>query len=207
MAITILTGIEDTLALIHECGSNLQRIESTLLPALRKLCANTTSEGEPSRNASSAAASSSRARESSSASELVLCQPIQGNVDPLTTLDPATHSIGMLYILAARATHAAASVGDATILLPRISAFVQRFDAAQVQLAGDKVTQLAASFSGLADRITNPESALQLLQGLASRFITRSESITALHPLLAYVSITGHSSLCPEKFRLTDIFS
>lgn len=184
MAITILTGIEDTLALIHECGSNLTRIESTLVPALRKLCTNTTSEGEPSRNT----ASSSRTRQSTSASELVLCEPIPGNVDPLTALDPAAHSVGMLYILAARATHAAASVDVATILLPHISTFVHRFDAAQVQLAGDKVTQLAASFSGLADRITNPESALQLLQGLASRLSIRSESITTLHPLLAYVS-------------------
>ncbi|KAJ1032452.1 hypothetical protein NDA16_000476 [Ustilago loliicola] len=105
MAITILTGIEDTLALIHECGSNLTRIESTLVPALRKLCTNTTSEGEPSRNT----ASSSRTRQSTSASELVLCEPIPGNVDPLTALDPAAHSVGMLYILAARATHAAAS--------------------------------------------------------------------------------------------------
>ncbi|KAJ1038869.1 hypothetical protein NDA11_004934 [Ustilago hordei] len=183
MAITILTGIEDTLALIHECGANLARIESTLLLALRKLCASNTSEGESTRNA---AASSSRTRENTGASELVLCQPIQGNIDPLTVLNPATHSVGVLYILAARATHASALADDATTLLPHISAFVQRFDAAQVQLAGDKVTQLAASFSGLADRITNPESALQLLQALASRFITRPESITTLHPLLAY---------------------
>ncbi|SYW74792.1 related to cop9 complex subunit 3 [Ustilago bromivora] len=183
MAITILTGIEDTLALIHECGANLARIESTLLPALRKLCASNTSEGESTRNA---AAGSSRTRENTGASELVLCQPIQGNIDPLTVLNPATHSVGVLHILAARATHASALPDDATTLLPHISAFVQRFDAAQVQLAGDKVTQLVASFSGLADRITNPESALQLLQGLASRFITRPESITTLHPLLAY---------------------
>lgn len=200
MAITTLTGIEDTLALIHECGANLARIESTLLPALRKLCASNTSEGESTRNAT---AGSSRTRENTGASELVLCQPIQGNIDPLTVLDPATHSVGVLHILAARAAHASALSDDATTLLPHISAFVQRFDAAQVQLAGDKVTQLAARFSGLADRITNPESALQLLQGLASRFITRPESITTLHPLLAYVSLKATVCTSRRKGALT----
>lgn len=185
MAITILTGIEDTLALILECGADLARIESTLLPALRKLCSNAPSDGEPSRSGPS----SSRSQQAStSSSEVVLCDPIQRNVDPLSALNPATHSLGMLYILAARATHLASSAEDASILLPHITAFVQRFDLVQVQLAGDKVTQLAASFSGLGDRVTNPESALQLLQALASRFLTRPESITSLHPMLAYVS-------------------
>ena len=178
MAITILSGIEDTLALILECGANLARIESTLLPALRKLCSNAAPDAETSRSAPS----SSR----SPPSETVLCDPVQGNVDPLSVLDPAVHSVGMLYVLAARATHAANSTEDAAILLPHITAFVQRFDAAQVQLAGDKVTQLAATLTGLGDRVTNPESALQLLQALASRFMTRPESITTLHSMLAY---------------------
>ena len=181
MAITILTGIEDALALILECGSDISRIESHLLPALRKLC--TPSDAEPSRNA----ASSSR-NQPSSATETSLCQPIQGNVDPLTAIDPAVHSLGMLYILAARATHSASSVEHATVLLPHITAWISKFDPSQVRLAGDKVTQLAGSFSGLGDRVTNPESALQLLQGLASRYLTRSESITSLHAMLAYVS-------------------
>ncbi|SPO22793.1 related to cop9 complex subunit 3 [Ustilago trichophora] len=183
MGITVLTGIEDTLALILECGADLARIESTLLPALRKLCSNAPSDGEPSRSGPS----SSRSQQAStSSSETVLCDPIQGNVDPLSALNPATHSLGMLYILAARATHSTSSAEDASILLPHITTFVQRFDLAQVQLAGDKVTQLAANFSGLGDRVTNPESALQLLQALASRFLTRPDSITSLHPMLAY---------------------
>lgn len=184
MAIRVLTGIEDTLALILECAGDLVRVETILLPALRKLCSHSASaDAETSRNASS----SSRAAHSSP-TELVLCEPIQGHVDPLSALDPAVHSLGMLYILAARSAHSSNSTEDATILLPHITAFVQKFDAAQVQLAGDKVTQLAATFTALGDRVTNPESALQWLQGLASRFVTRPESITSLHPMLAYVS-------------------
>lgn len=180
MTITILTGIEDTLALILECGSDAGKVETLLLPALRKLCS-THPDNETSRGASS----SSRAQ-ATSASETVLCDPIQVNVDPLTALNPAQHSLGMLYILAARATHAAASPENATVLLPHINAFIARFDERQVRLAADKVTQLAATFTALGDRITNPESALQLLQALSSRFLTRSDSITTLHPMLAY---------------------
>ncbi|SJX60996.1 related to cop9 complex subunit 3 [Sporisorium reilianum f. sp. reilianum] len=186
MTIPILTNIEDTLALILDCSSDLARIRSNLLPALRRLSSNPSAEAESS---SRSGPSSSRAQTSAAApavSETILCQPIQGNVDPLSALDPAAHSLGMLYILAARATHSASSTDDATILLPHITAFVQRFDLAQVQLAGDKLTQLAATFSGLGDRVTNPESALQLLQALTSRFLTRPESITTLHPVLAY---------------------
>ncbi|EST10135.1 hypothetical protein PSEUBRA_000547 [Kalmanozyma brasiliensis GHG001] len=182
MAITNLTGIEDTLALILECAGDLARIESTLLPALRKLCDHAPSNGESS---SRSGPSSSRSQ-APAVSDAVLCQPVQGNVDPLSVLDPAVHSIGMLYILVARATHSAGSVENGTLLLPHITAFVQRFSPPQVHLAGDKVAQLAATFSALGDQVTNPESALQLLQALASRFLTRSESITALHPMLAY---------------------
>ncbi|GAC72856.1 COP9 signalosome, subunit CSN3 [Moesziomyces antarcticus T-34] len=181
MAITILTGIEDTLALILECGNDLARIEAKLLPALRKLCSTTSADAESSRNAPS----SSR-NQQPAASERALCAPIQGDVDPLSALDPAVHSLGMLYLLSARATHDSASPEKATILLPHISAFVQRFDPQQVRLAGDKVAQLAETFTKMGDSITNPESALQLLQALATRFWTRSESLTALHPILAY---------------------
>lgn len=182
MAITILTGIEDTLALILECAADLARIESSLLPALRKLCSNPPSDGESSVRT----ASSSSRSQPPPASETVLCDLIQTNLDPLSALDPAVHSVGMLYILAARASQAATTVEGAVVLLPHITAFVQRFNLAQVQLAADKVTQLAASFTALGDRGTNPESALQLLQALASRFLTSSESITTLHPMLAY---------------------
>ncbi|CDW96913.1 hypothetical protein [Sporisorium scitamineum] len=190
MTIPVLTTIEDTLALILDCSSDQARIQSSLLPALRKLGSNASADAESS---SRSGPSSNRAQSSSSVasttpavSEMILCQPIQGNVDPLSALDPAVHSLGMLYILAARATHSAGSSEDAAILLPHITAFVQRFDPAQVQLAGDRLTQLAASFSSLGDRVTNPESALQLLQALASRFLTKPESITTLHPMLAY---------------------
>jgi COP9 signalosome complex subunit 3 len=198
MAITILTGIEDTLALILECGNDLARIEAKLLPALRKLCSTTSADAESSRNAPS----SSR-NQQPAASERALCAPIQGDVDPLSALDPAVHSLGMLYLLSARATHDAASPEKATILLPHISAFVQRFDPQQVRLAGDKVAQLAETFTKMGDSITNPESALQLLQALATRFWTRSESLTALHPILAYVSISMAARLYAQ--RLTPI--
>ncbi len=199
MAITILTGIEDTLALILECGNDIARIEAKLLPALRKLCSSTSTDAETSRNAPS----SSR-NQQAAASEHVLCAPIQGDVDPLSALDPAVHSLGMLYILAARATHDSASPERATILLPHISAFVQRFDPQQVRLAGDKVVQLAETFSKMGDSITNPESALQLLQALATRFWTRSESLTALHPILAYVGISMATRPIRAKFTDTD---
>lgn len=181
MAVTILTGIEDTLALILECGSDHSKIKTILLPALQKLCSSHP-DGESSRGASS----SSRTQANASATEAVLCDPIQANVDPLIALNPTQHSLGMLYILAARATHAAASPENATVLLPHINTFIARFDEKQVKLAADKVTQLAATFTALGDRITNPESALQLLQALASRFLTRSDCITTLHPMLAY---------------------
>ncbi len=148
MAITALYGIEDALALILECGGDLARIESTLLPALRKLCDHAPSGNEPS---SRGGPSSSRSQ-APAPSDTVLCEPVQGNVDPLTVLDPAVHSAGMQYILVARATHNAGSVEHATLLLPHITAFVQRFDPAQVHLAGDKVTQLAATFSALATK-------------------------------------------------------
>lgn len=183
MAIKVLTGIEDTLALILECGSDLARIESTLLPALRKLCKNASSDGEASNARSAAGSSRSQAP---TATETALCAPIQSNLDPLSALDPSVHSVGMLYILAARATTSIGSTEAAIILLPHITAFVQRFDPAQVQLAGDKVTQLASTFTALGDQVSEPETALQLLQALASRFLTTSESITTLHPMLAY---------------------
>ncbi|GAC99039.1 potential transcriptional repressor subunit [Pseudozyma hubeiensis SY62] len=183
MAIKILTGIEDTLALILECGSDLARIESTLLPALRKLCKNASSDGEASNARSAAGSSRSQAP---TATETALCAPIQSNLDPLSALDPSVHSVGMLYILAARAKGATSSTEGAIVLLSHITAFVQRFDPAQVQLAGDRITQLASTFTALGDQVSEPETALQLLQALASRFLTRSESITTLHPMLAY---------------------
>lgn len=182
MAITILSGIEDTLALILDCGNDLDRIESTLLPALRKLC----SPAQDSENPRNTAGGSRT--QPAAPSEIVLCEAIQGNVDPLSALDPAVHSLGTLYILAARSTHAALFAEQAAALLGQIGAFVQRFDAAQVQHAADKVTQLAASLSALGDKTRNPELALQLLQGLASKFVPRPDSITTLHPLLAFVS-------------------
>ncbi|TKY85200.1 hypothetical protein EX895_006280 [Sporisorium graminicola] len=187
MTIPLLTSIEDALALILDCSANLARVQSSLLPALRKLSSNASADAESNaRSGPSSSRTHTPSSSGSSASETILCQPIEGNIDPLSALDPAVHSLGMLYILAARATHSASSTDNATILLPHITAFVQRFDLAQVQLAGDKLTQLAASFSSLGDRVTNPESALQLLQALASRFLSKPESITTLHPLLAY---------------------
>ncbi|SNX82295.1 related to cop9 complex subunit 3 [Melanopsichium pennsylvanicum] len=174
MTVTILSNIEEALSLILDCGSDLARIQSTLLPALRKLTSSASSS-EPTTS-----------RSTTQASETLLCHPIQGNVDSLTPLNPTTHALGMLYILSARATHNSSTPEHAASLMPHITAWVHSFDQDQAWLAGDKVVQLASCLSGLGDTLGDAQSSLQLLQGLASRFLVHSQSITSLHPILAY---------------------
>ncbi|PWZ00961.1 hypothetical protein BCV70DRAFT_199326 [Testicularia cyperi] len=186
-----LTGIEDSLALILDCGSDLSRIESTLLPALRKLCSTVrkdASAGSGGRPSGSGSSSSNRegASQRTPTQETVLCQPIQASVDPLTALDPTAHSIGMLYILAARVTHTCTSQDEASALMPHISAFARLFTLDQVRLAADKLTQLAAAISRVSDLASNPEVGLHALSTIFSRFVTSSDNLTTLHPQLVY---------------------
>lgn len=184
----VLHGIEDTLALILDCSNNPAQVDTVLLPSLRKLC----SPSKGSANASGSRngiAQQQQQRGPAHGLEEVLCQTLQGEIDPLTVLDPAVHSLGMLYILAARVHHASNVTPQyAAAIFPHINAFIQRFTLAQIQSASGKITQLAAGVARISLSIQDPIAGLETIRALFDRFVTVPNNLTTLHPLLVYVS-------------------
>ncbi|TNY22657.1 hypothetical protein DMC30DRAFT_431592 [Rhodotorula diobovata] len=143
--------------------------------------ANDTDKDGPSASTSADGADGATAGESAASGSggHILEGRLQGGQDPLQVLDPALHSVGLLYILTARL---AASRPDLEVLLPRVQAWVERADMDQARLASEQVFYLVQLLCHIGEATNQPGIAVHPLAVLLTRF-TYPGYLTALHPL------------------------
>ncbi|PPQ65794.1 hypothetical protein CVT26_000379 [Gymnopilus dilepis] len=106
--------------------------------------------------------------------------------DPLTVLNPRTHTVGMLYILSARTY--ATNVPPPPF--PIIEAFCENFVPEQARLAPDRVTKLAKGIQRLAAGLGNASLAIKPLYSLVTRYPPSSSYLTTIHPIFLLVCVS-----------------
>ncbi|EPQ27487.1 uncharacterized protein PFL1_05025 [Pseudozyma flocculosa PF-1] len=172
----MLSSVEDVLALTLQCGDRLGLVQSSLIPALHRFTHDARID-----------------------SDALLARPVEGDRDPLGALSPAVNTVGYLYILTAR-LKLYTSQEQTNVHLAVASQFVESFNLAQARCVGGKVAQLARQVAELGDRIGDAKAVLPILEVLFARFTQdRPNSLTALHPVLAYQYLK--SSLYQEAYE------
>jgi len=116
--------------------------------------------------------------------EPILASLLPTGQDPLDLLDPATHTLGFLYILSARLTVPGAPPSQQST----VESFCRVFNPEQARLAPDRVTTLAKAIVRASG--DNLKYALGPLRDLTTRYPPNSSYLTTLHPIYLNACIT-----------------
>lgn len=169
--IPTLHTIDDVVSLIKAANTNVKE-QRLLLPALQKL--NRSNKGQ---------------------GYTVLLDQLQGNIDPLSMLDPAHDTLGYLYILATRAAKVADADG-AQQLLRTVETFALNLNPEQLQGTGEIVTVLARGIVHVATLINDHVWAMPSMLRVFDAFCRSNNgfnNLTTLHPILVYQGLkTAH---------------
>ncbi|GAN10932.1 COP9 signalosome complex subunit 3 [Mucor ambiguus] len=100
-------------------------------------------------------------------------------LDPLTVLNPVSHSLAYLYFIGARSKDATASNGKH--LFEMLSHFIQVFDPEQIQTAPTRFTIIGKALLHLAKVLKQPLLPLQSFKTAIERFSFNQPTLTSLH--------------------------
>ncbi|KAI4350543.1 hypothetical protein L6164_004990 [Bauhinia variegata] len=125
----------------------------------------------------------------------------------LSQLDPASHSLGFLYILEA-STGGSISKEQADIIVPLITKFLNACNAEQIRVAPDKFISLCKRFKDQVMLLEAPIRAVAPMLAALRKLQTSTEHLTPIHPeflllcLLAKCYKTGLSILYDDIFQV-----
>ncbi|KAF9787819.1 hypothetical protein BJ322DRAFT_1045426 [Thelephora terrestris] len=123
--------------------------------------------------------------------DTILAGPLANGHDPLTVLDIAQHTVGILYILSARFR-----TKNNLPALAYLESFCQHFDVPQAIAASEHVVYLARNLQDIAESTDSPKQPLLCLLYLVSRFPPSPSHLTPIHPIfIAGCVATGHFSV------------
>jgi len=109
--------------------------------------------------------------------DAVLASMLPDGRDPLEALDPAQHTLGFLYILAARLNPGPSP----TPSLPVLEEFCKRFNPQQARLAPERVSAFARLFVRAVEQAGKPSIALGPLFDLVTRYPPSLSHLTTVH--------------------------
>ncbi|TCD64034.1 hypothetical protein EIP91_004668 [Steccherinum ochraceum] len=118
------------------------------------------------------------------ARDTILASTLSSGQDPLSVLDPATNTIGYLYILAARLSVQASQMPSLRV----IEEFCSGFNPEYARHAPERMTALARGIVRVADSSNKPKYAVGPLYDLVTRYPPSLSYLTTLHPLFISVS-------------------
>ncbi|GAA5824703.1 hypothetical protein JCM11251_005308 [Rhodosporidiobolus azoricus] len=219
MAANIQT-VDDLVALISATPAH--EVDKSLLPVLKKLdkAAETSSTRAPSGRAprgadaaaqggsSTSAGGGSAGASTSAAGAPTQAQPghlmeglMSGGQDPLAVLSPYRHTVGFLYILTTRLN---ATNPDLNVLMPKVQAFVEQFDAAEGRKVGEQILYLARLLCELGAAIKQPTLPVLPLKTLVQRFPLPGH-LTQLHTMFVQVIVDSGAYPDAAEVLLEDI--
>ncbi|KAK0558780.1 hypothetical protein OC861_006832 [Tilletia horrida] len=155
-------SLDDLLALTESCGKNLNLLQMSLRPSLQRAVR--------------------AARILDGAEDVLLDFSSQGQ-DPLNLLDPATHSLMLLFLITAR-SRAIRHADQLAAMIQLLEVFIARADIAQLLLSPDRVTMLAQAIVHVGELAKDPAWALNVLTVLFHRYVGEARLLTALHPIV-----------------------
>ncbi|KAI9274806.1 hypothetical protein BDA99DRAFT_498636 [Phascolomyces articulosus] len=126
------------------------------------------------------------------------------NLDPLTVLDPAQHSLGYLFFLTSRCS----AVSDAEVaqfLVQAINHFVNVFKPEQLLYAPTRITHIAHALDHLAKLLQNPLIPIVPLTIAINRLTPEKNTLTPLHAPLAKASLLAKMYRQPLEILDHDI--
>ncbi|KAL0145627.1 hypothetical protein V8B55DRAFT_1018076 [Mucor lusitanicus] len=124
-------------------------------------------------------------------------------LDPLTVLNPVSHSLAYLYFIGARSKDATASNGKH--LFEMLSHFIQVFDPEQVQAAPARFTIIGKALLHLAKVLKQPLLPLQSFKTAIERFSSNQPTLTSLHAPFIRACISAKQYRFPLDLLNRDI--
>ncbi|CAO3631126.1 unnamed protein product [Mucor fragilis] len=124
-------------------------------------------------------------------------------LDPLTVLNPVTHSLAYLYFIGARSKDATASNGKH--LFEMLSHFIQVFDPEQIQAAPTRFTIIGKALLHLAKVLKQPLLPLQSFKTAIERFSLNQPTLTSLHAPFIRACISAKQYRFPLDLLNRDI--
>ncbi|KAG2194865.1 hypothetical protein INT47_002659 [Mucor saturninus] len=109
-------------------------------------------------------------------------------LDPLTVLNPSTHSLAYLYFITARCQDA--NAGNALQLFQILSHFIQVFDIEQVRLSTTQFTLIGKALLHLAKILEKPLLPLTVFSTAIGRFACSTNTLTSLHAPFVQIVIS-----------------
>ncbi|CAD6904605.1 unnamed protein product [Tilletia controversa] len=155
--------LDDLLALAENCGPNLKLIQTSLRPALYRAMKTARSEGAPD----------------------IFLQPLATEQDPLNLLDPAAHSLLLLFIITSR-VKVLRTAEALPSMIQLLETFSAQSDVLQLRLSPERVTQLGHAIAHIADLVKDPTWGLNVLCTLYLRYVADSRLLTSLHAIVLY---------------------
>ncbi|KAI0253004.1 hypothetical protein BJV78DRAFT_1123777 [Lactifluus subvellereus] len=122
------------------------------------------------------------------AREAALAGLTSTGADPLEALDPAQHTIGVLFILSARLTTTTAPA----VPFAYINTFCRNFNPEEARLVPERVTMLAKGIVQRAEALGSDKAAIVPLYDLLMRFAPDLSYLTPIHPIF----VTACSATC-----------
>ncbi|RCH79937.1 hypothetical protein CU098_000644, partial [Rhizopus stolonifer] len=124
-------------------------------------------------------------------------------LDPLTVLNPVSHSLAYLYFITARCIDATANNG--AHLYELLSHFIQVFDPTQIQQAPKQLTLVGKALLHLTHVLKKPLLALQCFKVAIDRFTCSRHALTSLHAPFLQACITAKAYRFPLDLLNQDI--
>ncbi|KAI8365967.1 uncharacterized protein BYT42DRAFT_505179 [Radiomyces spectabilis] len=136
-------------------------------------------------------------------SEAQLRSYTSDNLDPLTILDPAVHSLGYLYFITARCLIADAD--NAGQLLQMLCHFIDVVDIQQLRLAPARVAMVATALEHLATSLEKPMVPVLPLMTAIEKMASSPHVLTSLHAPLAKCCLLAKAYKYPLRILDQDI--
>ncbi|KAI7881522.1 uncharacterized protein EV154DRAFT_523439 [Mucor mucedo] len=124
-------------------------------------------------------------------------------LDPLTVLNPSTHSLAYLYFITARCQDA--NAGTALQLFQILSHFIQVFDIEQVRLSTTHFTLIGKALLHLAKILEKPLLPLTAFSTAIGRFACSTNTLTSLHAPFVQACILAKNYSYPLSILDCDI--
>jgi len=117
--------------------------------------------------------------------DAILAGALTSGIDPLAVLDMRVHTLGVLYIMAARYSVSGAPPPPFHL----VQEFCRSFIPEHARLAADRVSIVARGISRMAN---NPSSAIVPLRDLVMRYAPDSSYLTTIHPQFLLACLPHH---------------
>jgi len=135
--------------------------------------------------------------------ENIITKNIQVLDEVLNVLDPAQHSLGYVFILAAKA---GSQKTDPAKFLGLVVRFLSSCNAAQIRLAPNKVAIVCRRFKELSVEANQPHRAIKALRTAVTKLRTGSDSLTPVHADLMQVCLLAKNYSAALPILDTEIY-